>query len=142
MPCDKNHQKSAQVAYSTAAQPYVATGTPLAILGTQETDCGCSVKTQPGGMQICTSGLYAIEADVTSTPTAAGTQIVQLYRDGVAIPSAVSAITAVAASTVTQHVETVLHVGVCCAGCPVFTARISGVAGTANFVKMAAVRLA
>lgn len=142
MPCDKNHQKSAQVAYSNASQPYVATGTPLAILGAQETDCGCSVKTQPGGMQICTGGLYCLEADVTSTPTAAGTQVVQLYRDGVAIPSAVSTITAVAAAIVTQHVGTVLRVGVCCAGCPVFTVRISGVAGTVSHVKMAAVRLA
>lgn len=139
---NKCYQKSAQQAYNTAAQPYVAAGTTLNVLGAQCTDCGCSINTSTLGMTIQNAGLYYLSAAVTSTPTAAGTQVVQLFNNGVAIPCAVSTVTTTAGSITTQEVETVVPISACCSVKPVITARISGVAGTANFVRMSAFRLA
>ena len=139
---NKCYQKSAQQAYNTTAQPYVATGTNLNILGTQCTDCGCSIDTGATGMTVESSGLYYISAAVTSDPTEAGPQVVQLFNNGVAVPCSVSTVTTTAGSTVTQHVEAVLPVSACCALKPTFSVRISGADGIVNFVRMTAFKLA
>ena len=80
--------------------------------------------------------------DVTSTPTAAGTQSLQLYRDGVAIPGAVTTDTVTDAGTITQHVEQIIQLNTCAAVTPVITARIGGAAGTISNVNASMVKLA
>ncbi len=139
---NRNYQKSAQTAYSNAIQPYTADGTQINILGTQVTDTGCSIRTTTGGFAFRNSGLYRISFDVTSVPTAAGEQVLQLYRDQTPMPCAVSTITTIAGDSATQHVETIVAVQTCCAVNPAITARISGVAGTVNHVCASAVKLA
>ena len=139
---NKCYQKSAQQAYNTATQAYVATGTTLNVLGTQCTDCGCSIDTTTSGVSIENSGLYYISAAVTSTPTGAGTQVLQFYNNGTAIPCSVSTITTTSGSTVTQHIETVLSLAACCSVQPNISVRISGVAGFVSFVRMTAFKLA
>ena len=68
-------QKSAQAAYNDAAQAYVAAGTQISILGNLVTDTGESITATSGGFRINNGGLFRISFDVTSTPTAAGAQV-------------------------------------------------------------------
>lgn len=135
-------QKSAQAAYNDAAQAYVAAGTQISILGDLVTDTGESITSTSGGFRINNGGLFRISFDVTSTPTAAGAQVLQLYNGSTAMPCAVSTVTTTAAGIVTQHVETVIRLATCCAIQPTISAHISGVAGTINHVGANAVKLA
>lgn len=139
---NRKYQKSAQAAYNIASQPYVVVGTQVTILGTQTVDTGCSITTQAGGFRVNCGGLFRVSYDVTSTPTAAGTQSLQLYRDGVAIPGAVTTDTVTDAGTITQHVEQIIQINTCAAVTPVITARIGGVAGTISNVNASMVKLA
>lgn len=140
--CNKTHQKSAQTAYSNTTQAYTASGTIVNTLGTLATDTGVSIIAQTGGFRINNCGLYRISYDVTSTPSAAGAQIVQLYRDTVPMPCAVVTDTVAADGIITQHVETVVRITTCCAIQPTISARVSGVDGTINHVCANAVKLA
>lgn len=143
MACEnKCWQKSAQTAYNDAEQAYVAAGTQVNVLGTLATDSGVSVKTQTGGFQIVSGGLFRVSYDVTSTPTAAGAQILQLYNGSNALPCAIATDTVAANGIITQHVETVVNLATCCAITPVISARISGVAGVINHVCASVVKLA
>lgn len=140
--CKNPCQKSAQAAYNNAEQPYVAAGTDIAILGALFTDTGVSICAQSGGFAVNNGGLYRVSFDVTSTPSAAGTQIIQLYNGLSAMPCAVATDTVAADGVITQHVETVVRLNTCCAIQPVISARISGVAGVINHVCSSAVKLA
>ena len=138
----KQYQKSAQQAFSTLAQAYTAEGTILTFDGVQCTNTGCSISTNSSSLTINNSGLYYISATVTSTPTEAAEQVIQLYKNGVALPCAISTDTTVSGSVITQSIETVLVLNSCCASQPNITLRISGAAGTTNFVKITAFKLA
>lgn len=140
--CKNEYQKSAQTAYNNAEQAYVAAGTTVNVLGSLATDTGVSVSTQTGGFQICSGGLFRISYDVTSTPAAAGAQMLQLYSDAVALPCAIVTDTVAADGVVTQHVETVIRIATCCALHPSISARISGVDGMINHVCASVVKLA
>lgn len=140
--CKNTYQKSAQTAYNNAEQAYVAAGTTVNILGNLATDTGVSISTQAGGFRICSGGLFRVSFDVTSTPAAAGAQILQLYSDATPLPCAIATDTVAADGIVTQHVETVIRLATCCAIQPSISARISGVAGTINHVCASAVKLA
>lgn len=140
--CKNTYQKSAQTAYNNADQAYVAAGTTVNILGNLATDTGVSISTQTGGFRICSGGLFRVSYDVTSTPAAAGAQILQLYSDATPLPCAIATDTVAADGIITQHVETVIRLATCCAIQPSISARISGVAGTINHVCASAVKLA
>lgn len=135
-------QKSVQTAYNNAAQAYAAAGTQVNVLGTLATDTGASIRTQTGGFQIASGGLFRVSFDVTSTPGAAGAQVLQLYNGQTALPCAIATDTVAANGIITQHVETVINLTTCCAITPVITARMSGVAGTINHVCASAYKLA
>lgn len=140
--CKNEYQKSAQTAYNNAEQTYVAAGTTVNVLGNLATDTGVSVSTQTGGFQICSGGLFRISYDVTSTPAAAGVQIVQLYSDAIPLPCAIATDTVTADGIITQHVETVIRIATCCALQPSISARISGIDGTISHVCASVVKLA
>ena len=125
--CKNVHQKSAQAAYNAALQTYTAEGTTINVLGTQITDTGCSITTQSGGFRINAGGLFRVSYDVTSTPGAAGAQVLQLYNGSTPMPCAVT---------------TVVRLATCCAIQPVISARLSGAAGTVSHVCASAVKLA
>lgn len=140
---NRAYQKSAQVTVNTAPQAYVAAGTPLAILGALVTDTGCAIYANASGLRINAPGLYSISFDVTSTPTAAANQAIQIYRDSVPVADAITTDTTAAASIITQHVSLpAVCVSACPALHPVFSVQISGGAGTATLVRAAAVKLA
>lgn len=136
------YQKSSQTAYNDSAQAYTADGTTVNILGNLITDTGVSITTNTGGFKINNGGLFRVSYDVTSTPSAAGTQIVQLYNGSTAMPCATSTVTTTAEGIITQHVETVVRIATCCAIQPTISARISGVAGTVSHVYASALKLA
>nr|DAL30165.1 MAG TPA_asm: hypothetical protein [Caudoviricetes sp.] len=140
--CKNVYQKSAQAAYNNAEQAYVAAGTNINVLGNLITDTGVSISTQTGGFRINNGGLFRISYDVTSTPAAAGAQVVQLYNGSSAMPCAIATDTVAADGVITQHIETVIRLATCCAMQPTISARISGVAGTINHVCASAVKLA
>ena len=140
--CKNAYQKSAQAAYNNAEQAYAAEGTNISVLGNLITDTGVSVTTQTGGFRINNGGLFRVSYDVTSTPAAAGAQVVQLYNSSAAMPCAFATDTVAADGVITQHVETVIRLATCCAIQPVISARISGVAGTINHVCASVVKLA
>ena len=140
--CKNAHQKSAQTAYNNAAQAYVAEGTTVTILGSLATNTGVSLATQAGGFRVNNGGLYRVSYDITSTPGAAGAQVVQLYTDAAPMPCAITTDTVAADGIITQHVETIVRLATCCAIQPTISARISGVAGTINHVCASAVKLA
>lgn len=146
MACNCNvkniHYKSAQTAYNNADQTFAAEGSQVAILGNLGTDTGCAITTQSGGFRVNARGLYRISYDVTYTATAAGTGIVQLYRDSVALPCAIAQDTVTAAGVNTAHVETVISLNSCPSVNPVISAQISGVAGVVNHVCASMVKLA
>ncbi len=119
-----------------------AAGSQVAILGNLGTDTGCAITTQSGGFRVNARGMYRISYDVTYTATAAGTGIVQLYRDSVALPCAIAQDTVTAAGVKTAHVETVISLNSCPSVNPVISAQISGVAGVVNHVCASAVKLA
>lgn len=140
--CKNEYQKSAQTAYNNAEQAYAAAGTTINILGNLATDTGVSINTQTGGFQICSGGLFRISFDVTSTPAAAGAQIIQLFSDATPLACAITTDTVAADGIITQHVETVIRIATCCALHPNISARISGVDGTINHVCASVVKLA
>ena len=140
--CKNAYQKSAQAAYNNAEQTYVTAGTNINVLGSLITDTGVSISTQTGGFRINNGGLFRISYDVTSTPAAAGAQVIQLYNGSSAMPCAIATDTVAADGIITQHIETVIRLATCCAMQPVISARISGVAGTINHVCASIVKLA
>lgn len=140
--CKNVYQKSAQAAYNNAEQAYIAAGTNINVLGNLITDTGVSISTQTGGFRINNGGLFRISYDVTSTPAAAGAQVIQLYNGSSAMPCAIATDTVAADGIITQHVETTIRLATCCAMQPTISARISGVAGTINHVCASVVKLA
>lgn len=140
--CKNAYQKSAQTAYNNAEQAYVAAGTNINVLGNLIIDTGVSISTQTGGFRINNGGLFRVSYDVTSTPAAAGAQVIQLYNGSSAMPCAIATDTVAADGIITQHIETVIRLATCCAMQPVISARISGVAGTINHVCASVVKLA
>lgn len=142
MTCNNAYQKSAQMAYNNAEQTYTAAGTTVNVLGNLATNTGVSISTMTGGFRINNGGLYRISYDVTSTPGAAGAQVLQLYNGSAAMPCTVTTDTVAAEGIITQHVETVVRLATCCAIQPVISAQISGVAGTVNHVCASVVKLA
>lgn len=146
MACNNNlknrNYKSVVTAYNNTTQAYVATGTQLNILGQPALDAGCSGNAVNGGFNILHSGTYRISYDVTSVPTAAGIQTLQMYNNTLAMPCAVVSDTTVANSTITQHIETTVYIPVCCNNQPTITLNVSGVAGEVTHICANVTRLA
>lgn len=97
---------------------------------------------QQSNANVKASGLYRIGFDVTLDPTAAGTAIIQMTKDGVAMPEAVATVTTVANTLITVHVETTRYIAVPChVNSPAYGVVSSGVAGTVTHVTGYAVKL-
>lgn len=139
---DNQYAKSCIRAYNNSPQAFTAALTPLNIEGTPVVKSGCSLSLNMASIRVNRSGLYHLSADVTYTPTAAGVAIIQLYKDGVALPCAISQQTVTADTIYTSHIETDLCINTCCVNHPLITLDISGVAGTVNHTCVGMVKLA
>lgn len=142
MSCNNTFAKSCIRAYNNETQDFTASTTVLNIDGTPVVDTGCSLSLNTASIRVNKSGLYHISADVTYTPTAAGTATIQFFKDGVALPCAVNTQTVVADNTYTSHIETDLVIQTCCAIRPLITLTIGGVTGTVAHTCVGAVKLA
>lgn len=136
------YAKSCVRAYNNTTQAFTDALTPLNLKGVPMVESGCSLTLNTGSITVNRSGLYHLSADVTYTPTAAGVAIIQLYKDGVALPCAISQHTVAAGSVYTDHIETDLCLVTCCANHPIITLNISGVAGNVNHTCVGMCKLA
>lgn len=136
------YAKSCVRVYNNTTQAFTDALTPLTLKGVPVVESGCSLTLNTDNITVNKSGLYHFSADVTFTPSAAGVAIVQLYKDGVALPCAISQETVASGSVYTEHVETDLCINTCCMTRPSITVDISEVAGTVNHICAGAVKLA
>lgn len=135
------YAKSCIRVYNDTPQVVTADATPLILEGVPVVYSGCSLTLNTGSVTVEKSGLYHLSADVTITPSAAGTLIVQLNKDGVVLPCAVTR-DIVSTNPITVHVETDLIINTCCINQPVITVVTRGVAGTVNHVCAGVLKLA
>lgn len=143
MSCSNNqYAKSCIRVYNNTTQTFTADVTPLNIEGTPVVQSGCSLTLNTASIRVNKSGLYHLSADITHTPTAAGVIVVQMYKDGVALPCAISSETVAAGSTYTTHIETDLVITTCCVNHPLITLSISGAAGSVSHTCVGVVKLA
>ena len=103
-----SHYKSVQNAYNNTPQAFIASGTPVNVLGILNTDTGCSLETVTGGFVVNNGGLYRISYDVIFTASGAGVAELKALKDTVALPCADAQITTVADNVYTLHIETTL----------------------------------
>ena len=87
--------KSALYTANTGAQTVAVGGTIN--LGSIVRRFGKCVTLNGTGITIMEPGYYDVDVSVTAAPTAAGTVIVTMYKDGVAVPGATASATAAAA---------------------------------------------
>lgn len=139
---NNQYAKSCVRVYNNSDQAFTAALTPLNLEGTPVVNNGCSLTLNTDNIRVNRSGLYHLSADVTYTPTAAGVAIIQLYKDGMALPCAIAQQTVTAGTVYTDHIETDLCLNTCCVNRPLITLNISGVAGTVNHICAGAVKLA
>ena len=133
--------KCAVRVYNNTAQTVTATATQLTLAGTTVMRTGCSVILDGNALKINHGGLYHLAADVTLTPSVAGTVSVQMYLNGVAMPDAITQATVAESGVTTVHVETTRLLAVCpCTVKPAVSVWISGVAGTVNWIGTTAIR--
>lgn len=134
--------RSCSTTYTNSNQTVTEAVTTLSILGGEVTSTGKCINAQSSGFNVKASGLYRIGFDVTLNPTAAGTAIIQMTKDGVAMPEAVATVTTVANALITVHVETTRYIAVPChVNSPAYGITSSGVAGTVTHVTGYAVKL-
>ena len=134
--------RSSSTTYTNSNQTVTEAVTTLSILGGEVTSTGKCINAQASGFSVKASGLYRIGFDVTLDPTAAGTAVIQMTKDGVAMPEAVATVTTVANALVTVHVETTRYIAVPChVNSPAYGVVSSGVAGTVTHVTGYAVKL-
>ena len=134
--------RSCSTTYTNSNQTVTEAVTTLSILGGEVTSTGKCINAQASGFSVKASGLYRIGFDVTLDPTAAGTAVIQMTKDGVAMPEAVATVTTVANALVTVHVETTRYIAVPChVNSPAYGVVSSGVAGTVTHVTGYAVKL-
>lgn len=136
------HMKSCARVYNNTPQTVTADLTSLILEGSPVVDSGCSICINTGSFSIRNSGLYHLSADVTIVPNASGVFTVQLYKDGIALPCALSRVNVATDSQMTVHVETDLYIHTCCVNTPVITLNTSGVAGSISHVCAGVLKLA
>ena len=121
MACNKyknRNYKSALQYFNTTAQAVAATDlavNPVIIdLGATVTDTGAAFDFKGRSFDVCYSGLYAFETDITIDGTAAGDVTFAIVLDGVVLPETVRTITQVADVEKVVHLSTVRQLKTCC----------------------------
>ena len=90
---------------------------------------GCNISLLNGAVITQGRGYYDIDTNIVFTATDAGTAVLTLYKDGVAIPGAVAQLTTAAASTYSVSIPAMVREFADCKEA-VITAVLTGVAGT------------
>jgi hypothetical protein len=133
-----NSNKSSITMYNNNAQA-VITGGELSFPSVCD-NTGCSISINSGSATIKNTGLYTFNFDGFGVGTTAGVVIVQLFKDGIAMPCAMDAVTVAVGSTENLHFSTTVIVPTCCYNTHTFTVRLVGVGFTFNHAKLSIVR--
>lgn len=136
------YQKSVVSTLNTTAQPVAAAGTVLNLLGTTYIHTGTSITPNMNSVELNSTGLYEVYADVTFTATGAGTYTIQLNNNDTVIPTSVSSKTVSASTTYTEHVHTIIRAACCPVIKPRITVSASGVEGNVTAISLTAVKIA
>lgn len=100
---------------------------------------GCSLSESDGNVIIKNTGYYSIETNFTFVPSADGTLIITLYKDGIAIPGAETIGTVATSSTYSFTIPAIIRNMCCCES--TITAKISGVSGVISNASIAVEKL-
>ena len=102
---------------------------------------GCNCRLNGNAIEIEGEGYYAVDVDLTATPTAAGNVTVSVLKDGVAIPSATAtnSVSTVGNST-TLPINTTVRLGCKCDGASSLTVVLVAGAGVVSNISMRVVK--
>lgn len=120
--------KSILYAANTNSQTFATAGTVINF-GSIVRKYGCNIALSGGNVVVDGIGYYDIDANITFNG-AAGNVLIQLYKDGVAIPGAEATVTVVADTFYSVTIPAVIREHCCCED--TITAMISGVVGTVS----------
>lgn len=129
--------KAVLYAANTNAQTVVVSGTTINF-GNIVRRYGCNCYLSGGNATVEGSGYYAVDANVSFTGSA-GTVLVQLYEDGVAIPGASGTLIIAANGVGSITIPTIVRQRCCKES--VITANISGTAGTVTNASIRVIKL-
>lgn len=114
-------------AVNSTTQPTVATGT-VVNFGVPVRRYGSLIQLSGGNVEISGMGYYNIDVSVDILGTAAGTLLIQVYKDGVLVPGAIATRTTGDGSNYTVTIPTVVRQKCCCS--TTITVVASGVASS------------
>ena len=127
--------KSVLYAVNSSTQPFVATGT-VVNYGLPVRRYGNNINVSGGNVVVDGIGYYSIDTNLTVTPSGAGTLLVQVYKDGVAIPGANITRTVAADTAYAVTIPAIIRQNCCCDS--TITVEFSGVAGNISNAAMVA----
>lgn len=130
--------KSVLYAANTNPQTVVAAGSVINF-GSIIRRYGCNCNLSGSNATVEGTGYYAVDTNVTFTGAAASTVVVQLYKDGVAIPGAVATSSIAANGIGSVTIPTIVRER-CCVESTI-TAMISGLAGTVTNASIRVIKL-
>ena len=120
--------KSTIYASNTLTQDFVATGTTIDF-GSIVRRYGNNTAMSGGNVVVDGVGYYSVDTNVTFSADAVGTALIQLYKDGLAIPGAKASVTTAADTIYAISIPSIIR-QTCCCNEGTISAIISGVAGT------------
>jgi hypothetical protein len=131
--------KSAIYTANTSPQS-VASGGTIA-LGSVQRRFGDSIRLNGNGITLAERGYYDVDVSVTAAPLVAGTVVVSLYSNGVAVPGAVaSGSVTTAGNPVSLSFPAIIRVA-CCGNPPVLTLTLTGNASTVTNAAVSVAKL-
>lgn len=82
-------------------------------LGSTQRRFGCNCRLSGNAIELNGEGYYAIDVNVSITPTAAGAITIGVFQDGVQIPGAIAFTTGTAAAPEAIAIPTTVRLGCC-----------------------------
>lgn len=91
---------------------------------------GCNLTQAGDGIEVTGAGYYKVNVSASVSPTATGTAMISLFRDGAVVPGATAAETVTAANdAVNMNITAMVRVQ-CCESATTLTVVFSGIAST------------
>lgn len=133
---------SRSLAYAANTQEQVIGAGGVINFGNAIRRYGCNCNISGGNATVKGNGYYTLSAAVTLLATAAGTTVITLYKNGVAIPGATASATLVAGNVYQLNIPAAVtrETGCGCADAATITAVVSGTGFTATNVAMTVVK--
>lgn len=125
---------------SNTSSQNVAVGSVIS-LGSVLRRFGCNCRLNGNAIEIEGDGYYAIDVDVTATPTVAGNVTVSVLKDGAVVPgaTATTSVSTVGNST-TLPITTTVRLGCKCDGASSLTVVLVAGAGVVNNISMRVIK--